>query len=230
MNFDSKKFGIGLCLAGLLGATSVQANSITPITLTFDENGNTTGNFGGATIIHGQVSDSLSAVNGTIPSGGGATTLDYLFPIDPSPPYSNTHFYWGWLAIYDPNGALSDLIHFDNSHGITVNGVTTTYDSLFFYSSDHDGDLADNWVSSGTLTAILASPNLVKLTEGANGITDYTPSSSSSPGEFLDSNGSPVTQQYTFEFISDAPDVASTMPLLGSAFAALLLFGRRLRK
>jgi len=216
VKIEPRKWVIGLCVAGLLVASSAQA----VVTLTFDENGNTTTTPAGPPVItHVQTADNLGAdANGIIePSGNGATTLDYLFPITLS-----TRPQYGWVAIYDPgpNGALSDLIHFDNSD--TINGVT--YISMFFYSVDHDGDLADNWVSgklptgsgptspngidAGTnvLTAILASANLVKITEDANGDAFYTPSTATSPGYDVNFSGTGVSPLYSYEFISGVPE------------------------
>ena len=82
-----------------------------------------------------------STVNGqSEPSGGGATTLDYVNPL---PLYGGSGYpQLGWVVIKDPNGNISDLIHFDNSNGSGGN------QQLFFYSSDNLGQAADHWVSS----------------------------------------------------------------------------------
>jgi hypothetical protein len=217
-----KIFGAGLCLAGLLAASSAQAQA----TLTFDETGISSG-FAG--ILHQQAADShLSATSGfPNPGGNSAITLDYLYP-----PATGTFLSMGWVAIYDDANKtiLSDLIHFDSSTTIGL----TTYEQIFFYSIDNDGDLADHWPSGtypvgdahagqNVLTTILSSIGAAqKITEDANGIASYTPTSGT-PG-FDTGTGATA---FSYKFISSVPEPTTTM--FAGAFLLLPLGARILR-
>ncbi len=219
MKIEQNSWSVRLLLALLFAASSAQA---TLVNITLDENGNAT--FGGATgiILNQQGADSHASASGN-PGGNGATTLDYLY----APPTS-TFISMGWVAIYDDANKtiLSDLIHFDSS--ITIG--TTTYEQIFFYSSDNRGALADNPLPSGTygagdpnhganvLATILSSAQ--KITEGANGITAYAPTSGQ-PGFENVAGGSP---SFSYDFVS-APEpstyVAGVLLLIPFGASAL---------
>jgi hypothetical protein len=234
-------------------------NTAALTTLIFDENGNYSstvpvGDVAAPTgVLHVQGADTLNA-NPSVPSGGGATTLDYLIPY---PLLSGTQAYpdMGWLVVYKPGTTINsstptsdilDLIHFDNSyqHGTPPGGKSgTSYDQLFYYSMEGSGNLANNWVSgvegptgssgnpsgfdAGTnvLTAILNAPNTVKTDEPGNGQILYTPTS----GEPGYANGQ-TSEPYTYDFVSVVPEpttlIAGAMLLL--PFGASTL--RTLRK
>lgn len=216
-----KILGVGLCFAGLLAASPAQAQST--IQLTFDEDGHSTGLAG---ILSQQAADSHISASGN-PGGNSATTLDYLYP-----PPSGTFLSMGWVAIYDDaaHTILSDLIHFDSSTTIG----TTTYEQIFFYSNDNYGDLADHWpsgtyptgdpnVGQNVLTTILNSLTAAqKITENANGIAFYTPTSGK-PGLDSPTGATPIS----YEFISRVPEPTTTM--IAGAFLLLPLGARILR-
>ena len=103
---------------------------------------------------------------------------------------------------------------------------------MFFYSNDH-GQAADNWVGDSTLTLILGSANLVKITENASGIAYYNPAvdgaafGESAPGVNLNLpfNGpQPASTQYTYEFVSSGTPVPEPTTFIAGALL-LLPFG-----
>jgi len=260
-----KSWLMGLCFAGLMAASQAQAGFFTGTQtgLTFDENGNSTGYPGGG-VTDAQVTDNLppsgyspvglGQYNGDLePSGGGATTLDYLMPEQAT----HTTMEYGWVVVYGPAGSplsstIEDLIHFDNSHEIG----STIYDSIFYYSMEGSGNLANNWVSSSILTAILGAKNTVSVTEAADGTILYNPLTIFGSGETLsqaesapgynmtDNSGfaADTTQQYTYDFDSvvspsPSPSVApeSITPIEGAlmlllSFGGMVLWNQRPRR
>ncbi len=178
---------------------------------TFDENGNS------SPVLQSRLFlDNNPDGNGP---AGGITTLDYLYPIDGN----NDHLQLGWVVITDPNDGISDLIRFDSSTQVG----SAYYQQIFFYSNDHDGDLADNFPGSVVVNQILGgvvSGNTVIIQEDANGNASYTPLSSTAPGfHFIGSNaGTP----FSYVFISAVPEPSA----LWGAIGALALVGRALRR
>ena len=153
-----------------------------------------------------------------VPSGGGVTTLDYMFQVPVAP---GTYLQYGWVVIYNPSGTPSDLIHFGNSR----NSGGHTYDQMFFYSHDQ-GPAADHWVDGATLTAILDSHNLVQIHENASGIAYYTPSGSASPGWDV---GGGTSAAFSFRFITAVPEPTTMLAGAGGLGSALLIIGRARR-
>jgi hypothetical protein len=223
MKMQAKQCGIALCMAGLLAASAAQATAT--IALTFDENGNWSvappGSPSGITYSTTDLDNKPGTVGlGTLsgksePSGGGAATLDYLYA-----PGGSTWLEYGWLVVYAPGATLGgtanivDLIHFDNSVG-NDGGVS---DQMFFYSLEGTGNLANNWVSSGTLSAILAAANTVSINENLDGSILYNPASyfvngESAPGYNMnDTSGfAPAGTQYTYNFQSIVPEPSAML-------------------
>ena len=190
-------------------------------TLTFDENG------GNSLGLQSRVSSDSNA-DGTGPAGGG-TTLAYLYPVDGN----NDHLQLGWLVINDPNGSISDLIRFDSTTG----GPTGPYyQQIFFYSNDHDGDLADNWPATSVVNQIIAQETpgsgyntTMVVTEDVNGNAYYTPTSSTQPGyHFI---GTSPGTAYSYEFMSSVPEpgtmIAGALLLLPFGASTLRMLRRR---
>jgi hypothetical protein len=212
--------------AGALALALQASATLLPI-LTFDEYGNESFNANGSGVSSGPVYTSLQVLDNLTANAygsgpvyaGNATTLDYLYQ------YAGVTHLYGWVVIDDPDGSISDLIHFDNSH--LVNGHTDI--SMFFYSLDRAGANADqNYPgnsdpSSATIALILSNPKTVTIVENANGIAYYAPPTTTSPGYFVNgSTGSGLgIQQYTYEFVSNVPE--PTTMLAGALL--LLPFG-----
>lgn len=193
-----------------LGA-AVAAYAQSSVTLTFDENGYSSAGF--------QSRLFLDSNGGGNPPAGGITTLDYLYPVNDG---ANDHVQLGWLVITDPNDGVSDLIRFDST--TQVNGAT--YQQIFFYSIDHDGDLADNWPSSAVVSQILTASTTVFIPENANGDAFYTPIGSSSPGFHLIGNSAGTP--FSYVFISDVPE-PTTIAIMVTSLLLLALNKRGIR-
>jgi hypothetical protein len=260
-SFTPKIWIIGLCFASLLVAASALASP--SVTLTFDENGNESGVYsvpaGGTGSIHylSSGTDGLSGttfVGHTTEPAGSSSTLDYLIPILGN----NTLFDYGWVVVYAPGTStpgtndqnIVDLIHFDNSnpeppnYGPSYNEgngtLTTTYGQMFYYSKEGSGNLANNWVSSPTLSTILGAANTAYVTESVTGNIDYDPANDLAPGfNWNFSTSSAAGTQYDFDFLSQiggnsesqsVPDGGMTVELLGLSLAGFAGMGALRRK
>ena len=200
------------------------------VVLTFDENGNTTGLTGEK--YNSSAVDSLPAtVNShTVPTGGGSSTLEYLTPLnDAFGGQAGAYPQYGWVAIYaygSPNSdygtttGLLDLIHFSSD-------TVSTYDEMFFYSTEGSGNLADHMPGSSVIASVLAYTYTTSITEGATGNSFYTPANSYSAGYTVGTGGT----QYEYEFESAVVPIpepgfyggcASTMMLLWSLRRSML--------
>jgi len=169
-----KNLAMALCFAGLLASSSAQA----ALTLYFSPSGSTAGDSGITGLVTQNVDDSASneKVNGYSVPSTGVTTMDYLVPLSDLNP---AHFQYGWVAYYNSTGStLEDLVHFDNSYGITVGNTTTAYDSMFVYSGSTLSD-----ISSTVLDSILGYTYLDKIDQNQDGSFPlYTPDTSFAPG------------------------------------------------
>ncbi|MGA3266034.1 MAG: hypothetical protein ABSE16_04345 [Verrucomicrobiota bacterium] len=213
--------GSAALMAGLLVASSAQAT----VTLTFDENGNTSGYISGTT---GYLSDGVQSdnepegvLNGyqiPVASGVGGSTLDYLGLYSA---FGGGYPQLGWVAIYaygTPNSdygtttGLLDLIHFDNS--IAYNGKL--YDQMFWYSTEGSGNLADHMPPSSVISAVLAYHYLTSVTENANGLASYTP-----PGEYNAGYNYGGTTQYTYDFQSAVIPVPEASTIIAGTLLVL---------
>ncbi len=230
MNMKTNICGIGLCIAGLLAASSAQAD----VVLTFNENGPYTGNpyqvlTGGTGTIQyvNQALDNNGATsvgNGDhVPSGGDASTLAYLIPYEGP----NANLNYGWVVVYAPGTStpgvndvnIVDLIHFDNSYGsgpsyleYTGGPNSTIYGQIFYYSKEGTGNAANNWVTSTTLASVLGAGNTVGITEPSNGQITYDPAALGSPGyNTLFSTPTAAVPQYDFQFNSVVPEPSAIL-------------------
>jgi hypothetical protein len=230
----NNKWLVALGLAGLVAASSAQAT----ITLTFDENGNTSASSGTDPYSNlGVVTDDkpqgiiggaqLPGVNGV-----GGTTLDYGAQLGGVfGNVSGAYPQLGWIAIYaygTPSSAygtttgLLDLIHWDNS--ITVPPVSgTLYQSMYWYSQEGSGNLADHFgtLSSTIVSQVLAYTYTTDITEGGNGLAVYTPAGSNNGG-YSTSGSSPT--QYTYDFQSSIVPVPEPTTVI-AGILLLLPFG-----
>jgi len=125
-------------------------------------------------------------------------------------------------VITDPNDGISDLIRFDSSTRVG----SAYYQQIFFYSIDHDGDLADNWPSSTIVSQILTAGSTVFTQEDANGDAFYTPIGSSSPGFHL--IGSSAGTPFNYVFISNVPE-PTTIAMMVTSLLLLALNKRGIR-
>ena len=228
--------GSAALLAGLLAASSAQAT----VTLTFTESGGTSASGG---------SDPYSAIGsptaqpdtdtsgqngyvGTIPGPINLSTLAFGAPTSLYAGGSDSWPNWGYVAIYaygTPNSdygtttGLLDIVHFDNSGSYNGN---STGQRLFWYSGEGSGQLANtSWASllaSSVLTQILHFAGTADITEQANGIAAYTPSSYDSPGAPL--NTTAPYNYYTFDFQSSVIPVPEASTIIAGALL-LLPFG-----
>jgi hypothetical protein len=192
--------------AGLIGSALLlacaSANAIS-ISYTVDENGNYTTSPNGLITSAGLAGDTYL--------GSGKTVLQYdLSTVYPASSYVPVE---GALYIYNDaaHTILSDVIVF------LPNGPS----HLYFMSLDNNGDKAD--VSSATVTAITSrlpsNANFWSVTEGANGVTIYTPTGPNGPTAqpgFMDN----ATATYTFES-NEVPDGGTTVGLLGMGLVGL---------
>jgi hypothetical protein len=219
MRNEATKWLFGMCCAGFLAASSAHGT----VLLTFDENGNSTTGFSSETYkspgTDSQPGVSISGPSGsyTEPSGSGSATLDYLTPLEGEFGAKIGAFSeWGWLAVYyygTPSSdygtatGLASLIHFDSSGTgpsyTGPGGTSTTYDQLFYYSTEGTGNLADHMPLSSVETSVLAYPYLQSVTESATGLAYYTPPTSYSGGYTTGVSGA---TQYEYEFVSVVPE------------------------
>jgi hypothetical protein len=215
MKIKRKNLAFGICFAGVLTASSAQAGLTT---LTFDENGNTTG-LTGETYLSSFADSESGTVNGHSEPDGGASTLTYLAPLGGVfGGSSGAYPQLGWVAIYAPGGdygtttGLLDLIHFDNSYtGTGGSGGTlgTIYDKMFFYSTEGSGNLADHMPSSSVISTVLAYTYTTDITENSAGDAFYTPGGADYAGY---STGGTSPTQYEYEFESAVSPVPAPSP------------------
>ena len=193
---------LALLFASALSASTLSAQPTIP-TFSFHENGN------------GQLELPLAFGGGVIPLPGTLTS-------DPGPgglasalaftahPQVNP-FVVGDVIILDASGHISDILRFNTATGSSGQFTQT----IFFYSSDHGGLLADTGLPS------LMYPNTVTIQESQSGPTFYSPIAGQ-PG--FDSD-SPLADTY---HIFSTPDTGTTLLMLGIAAAGLALFRRRI--
>jgi hypothetical protein len=201
-----KKPNLSILAGMFVGAVflaCVSANAqLNPVSVTVDENGNatSTGNI---------LTQGTMGVEEWASPAVQVNVLKYWFN---NPPFS-TDTPGGVVLIYDDAAQtkLSDVISF------FPDGVQY----LEFMSLDNNGDKADIASIPFDYTYLTQ----IKLTEGANGDTTYTPGSSD-PGS-LAYYGDSVT--YTFESSDPkVPDGGSTACLMGSAMLVLGALRRKL--
>ena len=203
-----------------LACASANAISSTT-TMTVDENGNYSSDspFGAVIVSSGVVPIRVGS------QVGSALGYQYsqVYPKSCLVPVEGAVYIWDDAA----HTILSDVI------GFLGDGPS----EIYFVSLDSGGDLAD---ASSVPSSLSGLANRVNLTEGANGVTIYTPQgpngSGAQPG-YMDNAGGVGRQgnfaTYTFVSSDEAvstPDGGSTVTLLGLGLAAMGMIVRKIKQ
>jgi hypothetical protein len=177
---------------------SVHAQPL-PATITVDENGV------GTLVFDGGAPSSLPGSLVADPGPGGlASALTYVL--------NSPSLVAGDLIIRDASLATSDIVRFNPA----IPG-TPYLASLVFYSIPGEGDDADTGFPTETYT------NEAFLTEGADGVTTYSPTAGQ-PGFVADFDVTYIIQ--SSPETTGAPDTGSGIALLGLGLASLACFRR----
>ena len=197
----------GMAASALLLACASANATPNTLSITVDENGNYSSSPSGA------ISGYVMGINHFTDTGSYLTyeianLTPGLVPVD------------GALYIYDDaaHTVLSDIIVFE------ANGPSYIY----FLSFDSNGDLADVGSGAAIPSWITALTVTNAVTEGANGVTVYTPTGPNGPLEqpgFTDN----YTVTYTFES-SGVPDGGTTIALLGMGLLGISALRRKLSR
>lgn len=179
-------------------------NASAAMTITLDENGNSSGLTG---ITSGLAVDAYSS--GPNPTGTGMTTLDYVLPKPAGIQYG-----LGWVQINDPSGAISDLVHFTIlAYGGPIN--------VFVYSADAGTDLADHWPTTMPPASLPSPLGWLTVTEDASGVATWTGDNTHWGPYYTGTDLVP----YTFELQSSATPVVPEASTMIAGMLLLLPFG-----